>query len=703
MNSKEISRMIALLRITLITFSISSCSANANDEYLWLEDNDSAETQKWIKKENQATLNKLGGEGLNVTTTNILSQTQSKKAIDWINFIGKRVTRLKRYSESSKGVLESITLEDSTKENPKWRKLIDFDELSKLEGKDLSYSKSSACFPENPDLCLLGISMNGSDSREFREFDMSTGKFVDKGFRIPLGETSVAWVDKDTLIFSSTFKGNKVSEAEYGLSVKKWSRGTNIAEATTILEKESGDGLIPQQYVSGKQSYILIQHWLDFYSGDIYEFKNDKLKKLKIPVSHELYGVNNGFAIVKNYETWNINSKEIPKGSLIGVDLSTTGKKEKLEPIFSPARNQAFEEVSMTKSHVLIRLLEDMITKPLSLRRVEKNSESSWESKFLTPPSNEVLRIRSTSNFVDEAIVAYRGFLNPNAIYFMNPFTDKHRFWKKAELAFDNSGMVFEYKFATSADGVKIPYQIARPKTLIKNKKYPTIIYVYGAYGSPMTAWHRSDLGTEWLAKNRVYVIANARGGGAYGEEWHQAAMRTTKYKTTDDVAAVAKELINSGITSSKNMGVTGASAGGGTSCAALIRYPDLFNAAVCQSAILDLMRYTILYGGKSWSSELGDPNKPEEREYLSNYSPYNMVQKLSTIPPPFFLTFSNDDRVHPGHSRRMVRKMKEKGLEAFIYESPEGGHNGATTNKERALVRALKYEYFSQRLATEK
>ncbi len=546
----------------------------------------------------------------------ILGLLNKREQTKIIFYIGDEVAQIAKETDTSKGVLQSITFEESRKPNPKWKDLVNFDILSKHESNNFVFG-DTVCNLTNIKQCLFGLSINGTNEKEYREYDLKRKVFLEKGFKIPKGNTGIAWINNNTLLFASSFKGEKTSKSGYGLNLKLWKRGELINQAESILQVDSGDGINPRQFISEGKSYILVQHWLDFYNGDIYYYKNSQLKKLNVPTSHELYGVHKGFAILKLYKQWEINGEIFPLSSLVGVNLDSPDLNQpKLELIIAQNAHLSFDSVKLTKSYILLNILEDMKTKPLALQRLgETELGTRWEKKYINKPSNDVLRIRATSPILEEAIVGYRGFLNPNSLYFLDAVKGKHRFWASSPKAFNADNLAFSYHFAKGKDGVKIPYQMVGPKNLIPGKSYPVIIYVYGAYGEPVTAWHSSTLGKEWLSAGGIFVIANVRGGGAYGEKWHQSAVRTSKHKTTDDVSTVAKDLIQRNITTNKKIGVIGESLSGLTACSVAIAYPKLINAAFCRSALTDLIRYTKFFDGSAWISELGDP---EDHIYFS-------------------------------------------------------------------------------------
>jgi prolyl oligopeptidase len=258
---------------------------------------------------------------------------------------------------------------------------------------------------------------------------------------------------------------------------------------------------------------------------------------------------------------------------------------------------------------------------------------------------------------------------------------------------------VSEQYEATSKAGTHIPYFSMHRKDWKLDGTNPTLLYGYGGFEISLTPHYSASRGTDWLAKGGVYVIANIRGGGEFGPKWHQSAMLKNKLKSYEDFIAVAEDLIQRKITSKAKLGIQGGSNGGLLVGAVTMLRPDLFNAVICQAPLLDMKRYTKLLAGASWAAEYGDPDDPDMWNYIKKYSPYQNVKDDVTYPEIFFTTSTRDDRVHPGHARKMVARMKEQGHRVLYFENTEGGHSGAANNKQRAHVAALTYAYLYMKL----
>ncbi len=227
----------------------------------------------------------------------------------------------------------------------------------------------------------------------------------------------------------------------------------------------------------------------------------------------------------------------------------------------------------------------------------------------------------------------------------------------------------------------------------------PTILYGYGGYEISMLPSYSGAIGSSWLERGGVYVLANIRGGGEFGPEWHRAAQREGRHRTHEDFIAVAEDVIKRGLTSPKHLGIMGGSQGGLLVGAAFTQRPELFKAVVCQVPLLDMRRFNRLLAGASWMGEYGNPDKPEDWAFISKYSPYQNVAKDRKYPRVLFYTSTRDDRVHPGHARKMVAKMEDQGHDVLYYENIEGGHAAGVTPAQNAYMWAITYAFFLNEL----
>jgi prolyl oligopeptidase len=210
---------------------------------------------------------------------------------------------------------------------------------------------------------------------------------------------------------------------------------------------------------------------------------------------------------------------------------------------------------------------------------------------------------------------------------------------------------------------------------------------------------YSAGVGSAWLEHGCVYVLANIRGGGEFGPRWHEAARKQNRQRAYDDFIAVAEDLIARKVTSQAHLGIQGGSNGGLLMGVMLTERPDLFKAIVCQVPLLDMRRFNKLLAGASWMDEYGNPDQPEDWAYISKYSPYQNLVKSGKYPRVLFTTSTRDDRVHPGHARKMVARMKEQGHNVIYYENIEGGHGGAANNKQSAYMSVLAFTFLLKEL----
>ena len=291
------------------------------------------------------------------------------------------------------------------------------------------------------------------------------------------------------------------------------------------------------------------------------------------------------------------------------------------------------------------------------------------------------------------------GYLTPSTLSIAE-IGQKPEHLKTTPAYFDASKYEVAQHFATSKDGTRVPYFIVQPKGQKADGSNPTLLYGYGGFEISMTPGYSGTIGKGWLEQGGTYVVANIRGGGEYGPRWHQAALKQNRHKAYEDFAAVAEDLIARKVTSPKHLGIQGGSNGGLLTGNMLTQYPELFGAVVVQVPLLDMRRYNQLLAGASWMAEYGDPDKPEEWAFIQKFSPYHLFDPAKTYPPTLFTTSTRDDRVHPGHARKMMALMEAAGKDVRYYENIEGGHGGAADNKQRAHMTALAYTFLWQQLA---
>jgi prolyl oligopeptidase len=299
----------------------------------------------------------------------------------------------------------------------------------------------------------------------------------------------------------------------------------------------------------------------------------------------------------------------------------------------------------------------------------------------------------------DDYFMTVTDFLTPSSLYFGTLGKAGREKVKSLPEFFNTSGLEISQHEATSKDGTRVPYFQVSRKGLTLDGSHATLLYGYGGFEISMLPSYSAGVGASWLEKGGVYVLANIRGGGEFGPRWHESARKANRQRAYDDFIAVAEALIARKVTSPAHLGIQGGSNGGLLMGVMLTQRPDLFKAVVCQVPLLDMRRFNKLLAGASWMAEYGDPDVPEQWAYISKYSPYQNVRSGRKYPRTLFMTSTRDDRVHPGHARKMVARMKEQGHDILYYENIEGGHGGAANNQQAAFMSALAYTFFLREL----
>jgi prolyl oligopeptidase len=363
--------------------------------------------------------------------------------------------------------------------------------------------------------------------------------------------------------------------------------------------------------------------------------------------------------------------------------------------VYAPGPRETIEGVTATRSRLLVAIYRNVRGSAVSFRF----DDGAWEARKLPLPDNASVSLIAANDRDETAFLDVAGFLQPNTLYFADLAANTAEKLKSMPARFDASKTVVEQFDAASKDGTAVPYFVVRPRDLAFDGNAPTLLYGYGGFQVSMNPAYSGALGKSWIEPGGVYVVANIRGGGEFGPGWHQAALKEHRQRAFDDFIAVAEDLIRRKITSPRRLGIMGGSNGGLLMGAMLTQRPELFRAVVIQVPLLDMLRYHKLLAGASWMAEYGDPDNPEEAVFLKRLSPYHNLRAGTAYPEPFFLTSTKDDRVHPGHARKMAAKMASMGLPFLYYENIDGGHAAAANLQERARRNALEFTYLFRML----
>jgi prolyl oligopeptidase len=676
----------------------SKSETHTLDPFLWLEDVVGEKPLAWVKTHNDKTTTVLKGEPLfeEIYQANLAIYNNDDR-ITYPSTRGKYIYNFWQDKNNVRGLWRRTTSANYLIGNPTWETVLDLDKLSEETNTKWSFKGATYLRPDY-NRAMLRLSPGGSDAVEIKEFDLITKTFVTDGFKLPLAKSEINWIDKDTIIVGTDFGDNTLTDSGYPRLVKIWKRGTKLSQAKTIFSGQQTNVWVggTLQYTDAR-SYMTIYQATDFYHGNYYAYIKGDLKSIKIPKDAVLHGFHQNQMIIELKTKWSPTvSVQYEQGALISCDYDAILQNNfTFNLIYQPSKISSISEVLITEKIVLVNTTQNVRSK-LLVYTIQNNH---WAQTVCDTNAMGAISLYGARVDGDAFFFSYTDFLTPTTLYYVKSVNQRPKQIQQLPPFFEAEKLQTDQFHATSQDGTEIPYFIVSQKGLTLNGNNPTLLYGYGGFEISLQPRYSAINGTAWLDRGGVYVLANIRGGGEFGPAWHQAALKENRQKAYDDFIAIAEDLIARKITSPKCLGIHGGSNGGLLVGNMLVQRPELFNAIVCSVPLLDMQRFNKLLAGASWMGEYGNPDIPEQWAYLKNYSPYHNLKANVHYPKVFFNTSTKDDRVHPGHARKMVAKLESINSPVYYYENTEGGHAGATTNQQRAFRSALIYTYLHQQL----
>ncbi|MDR7099885.1 prolyl oligopeptidase [Lysobacter niabensis] len=684
---------------------------DAADPFAWLEAVDARQSLDWVRAQNAKTETALAATPqFKQLEGDIRGILDSNAKIPGVEKIGAYYYNFWKDAQHQRGLWRRTTLDEYRKAEPTWETVLDIDALNETEQRadgEKWVWHGASCLKPAYERCLIALSPGGSDADVTREFDLTTKTWVKDGFYRAQAKGGLGWIDQDRVYVYTDFGAGSMTPSGYPRIVKEWKRGTPMSAATTVYEGQADDMYIAAFHddTPGFERDFA-NRTLAFYNDELYLRGTDgKLAKIDAPNSANK-SVHKEWLLLELRDPYQAGGKTYASGSLIATkfDDFMAGKRE-FTTLFAPSERTSLSSYAWTKSHLVLNVLEDVKNRISVLTPAPlSDSKGEWKREpFVGAPTLGTVSVGPVDEDESDAVwMTATDYLTPTtlAIAQLQPGMSgkQPEVLKTNPVFFDGSNNVVEQHFATSKDGTKVPYFLVKPKNLKRDGKAPTLLYGYGGFEISLTPGYSGSVGKGWLEKGGVYVVANIRGGGEYGPRWHQAALKANRHKAYEDFAAVAQDLIANKITSTKHLGVQGGSNGGLLTGNMLTQYPDLFGAVVVQVPLLDMKRYSHLLAGASWMAEYGDPDTADW-EFIQTFSPYHLFDAKRTYPPVIFMTSTKDDRVHPGHARKMAAKMLEAGKDVTYYENIEGGHGGSANNAQAAHMSALAYTFLWEKL----
>ena len=662
-----------------------------SDPHLWLEDITGDDALQWVEAHNEPTLADLGGERFEQMRAEALEILDTDSRIPYVRRRGEYLYNFWRDATNPRGLWRRTTLDSYRTADPDWDVLLDVDALAAADDENWVWAGADVIEPDLT-LALIGLSRGGSDASVVREFDMRTRQFVEGGFELPEAKTDVTWQDADTVIVGTDFGPGSLTDSGYPRISKRWKRGAPLAEAETLFAGEVSDVSVGAGFdpTPGFER-LLVSRAVDFFNAERYELRGGELIKIDVPTDAGT-SIHREWLLIRPRSEWTVGATTHAAGSLLAAnyDEFLSGTVD-LTVVFEPDEHTSLESYTWTRDRLVLVTLVDVTS------RLEVVTPGTWQREPIrgVPPNTNTV-IVDADEYGDEIFLDSSGFDTPSRLLWGRVGEEVVEV-KSAPGFFDASDIEVAQHFVASADGTMIPYFIVGHRNSAGPGK--TLLGGYGGFENSSMPGYGGVLGRLWLTRGGTYVLANIRGGGEYGPSWHTQAMREGRHLVDEDFAAVARDLVDRGITTVDQLGAQGGSNGGLLMGIMLTKYPELFGALVCSVPLLDMKRYHLLLAGASWVAEYGDPDNPDDWEFISKYSPYQHVSADRTYPPVLITTSTRDDRVHPGHARKMTAALEAVGQPVQYYENVEGGHAGAADNAQTAFRSALIYEFLHRTL----
>ena len=667
------------------------------DPWLWLEEVDGDSATAWTDWQSAATLARFGGDRLETDRETLRRLLDRPENLPIPTRRGGLLYNFWRDAGHPRGIWRRTTLESFGADCPEWHILLDVDALAALEGEDWIWQGASTLPPEHR-LAMVRLSRGGSDASVLREFDIALRSFVAGGFALSEAKGSVDWLDGETLLLSSAFGG--ATHSGYASTVRLWRRGADAADAPVLFQVAPASMGAAGIYDRTEGRLVFLDQsgffdavtWLGDRSGP----------KQRMPWPDDATASwHDGWLALKVRTPWTVGDATYSPDTVLAIRMEAfvAGSRD-FRVLFEAQPRRALQGMFWAAGSLVLSILDEL--RPVF---IVFSPGGSWHERTLAglPPVGTVgvwpLDLHEEES--DGTLLAsVQDPLTPPTLMLIPPGMAAPAVLKRTPAAFDASGLVVSRHEAVSVDGERIPYVQTGPAG--QTGEAPVHLSDYGGFGLSRLPAYSLATGKLWLERGGTSVIANIRGGGEFGTRWHEAGRRAGKRLSHDDFAAVAADLVRRGVTHPRRIAAEGGSNGGLLIANMLTRYPERFGALFCTIPLIDMRRYSRLLAGASWIAEYGDPDDPEDWAFLGPISAYHTAEPGQAYPPILLATARRDDRVHPGHARKMAAKLQSMGYDASFYEPSAGGHGYGKDNAEVASFVALGMNFLRQSIGWE-
>lgn len=641
------------------------------DPYRWLEDPNTEETQAWIEAQNQVTLPYLknipGREKIKDRVTQLWNY--EKYSSPWKK--GDRYFYAKNDGLQNQNVIYTLkTLEDEPEI------LLDPNQFS----EDGTVALSGLSISENGEFAAYSISRSGSDWQEWKVKNIATKE--DLPDLLKWVKFSGAWWTNDSQgFFYSRYdepnEKTKFEDINYFQKLYYHHLGTEQSEDILIYHRPDRKEWGFSADVTEDGRYLIIHIRLGTDPRNLIFYKDLEDPKGQVIELISEFEANYNFVDNDSSIFWLSTDLDAPRGRLIAIDINDPEKKNWREII--PESSETLQSVGILGDRFIIDYLQDAYTaiKIFTL-----------EGQFIREV--ELPGIGSTRGFIGkkedtETFYAFTSFTTPTTVYHYDIVTGKSTLFRKPKVDFNSDEYVVEQVFYPSKDGTKIPMFLTYKKGIKQDKNNPTYLYGYGGFNVSLTPSF-SIANLIWMEMGGIYAMPNLRGGGEYGEEWHQAGMKLNKQNVFDDFISAAEWLISHQYTSTEKLAIGGGSNGGLLVGACMTQRPDLFAAALPAVGVMDMLRFPEFTIGWAWCSDYGSPENEEEFKALYAYSPLHNLKSGTNYPATLITTADRDDRVVPAHSFKFAAALQASHIgdrPVLIRIETKAGHGaGKPTTK---------------------
>ncbi|NEP48455.1 MAG: S9 family peptidase [Moorea sp. SIO3C2] len=615
------------------------------DPYRWLEDPDSEETKAWVEAQNQVTFGYLSEIPTRETLKQRITKLWNYEKYSTPFKKGDRYFYFKNDGLQNQSVLYTLTSLDAEP-----TLLLDPNTLS----EDGTVALSGLAFSKDGKLLAYGLSRSGSDWQEWQVREVETG--LDLSDQIKWVKFSGAsWTDDHQGFFYSRFdepnEATKLEDLNYYQKLYYHKLGTPQSDDILIYERPDQKEWGFSGRVTEDGNYVIITVFLGTDPKNLVFYKN--LQDPDAPVVELIKEFDASYSFIDNDQSvfWFRTDLDAPRSRVIAIDTNHPDQAQWQEVI--PQADETLEGLSLLNNQFVADYLKDAHS---SIKIFDL--DGSFVREVELPGIGSVGGFNGL-RYDTETFYSYTSFTTSATIYRYDMVSGESTIFRQPQVDFNPDDYETKQVFYPSKDGTQVPMFITHKKGLQLDSNNPTYLYGYGGFNISITP-NFSISNLVWMEMGGVYAVANLRGGGEYGEDWHQSGTKLNKQNVFDDFIAAAEWLIGAQYTSPQKLAIAGGSNGGLLVGACMTQRPDLFRAALPAVGVLDMLRFHKFTIGWAWCSDFGSPDHPEEFKALYAYSPLHNLKPGTAYPATLITTADHDDRVVPAHSFKFAAALQE-------------------------------------------